>query len=114
MGRALERTSAVQSPCGGIHRWAISWARRPARAQGSEGIWRLSRIEWNGEAGPYLLPVDHMLMDQSLDDCHLRSSGTVHADADNRLVFYCHERSVSYATGEETFHFTVGTLYEDE
>jgi hypothetical protein len=80
----------------------------------TDGIWRLSKVSWSDMDTPQLVPVDFAVVSQTRSDCHLRSSATVHADEQNRLIFYCHERSArETVTQGAKMHFKVGTPYSE-
>jgi hypothetical protein len=72
----------------------------------SKGYWRLSRIDWDASGAPTLKTIAGRSQKQSLNSCHLRSSGTVHVNAKNKLEFICHERNVVETFWEKSDYFS--------
>ena len=71
-----------------------------------DGYWRLSRLE-DGPDGPRLQHVAIASQPQRQDDCHHRSSATVHVNAKGELEFLCTERTVT-KMNPGTFNFKEG------
>jgi hypothetical protein len=72
-----------------------------------DGYWRLSRVE-TGPDGPRLRHLAIEKQAQRQDECHHRSSATVHVNRNGELEFLCSERSV-VRMNPGTFNFKEGT-----
>jgi len=71
-----------------------------------DGYWRLSRLE-SGPNGPRLIHIAMAKQPQRQDDCHQRSSATVHVNQNGELEFLCTERTVT-KMNPGTFNFKEG------
>jgi hypothetical protein len=76
-----------------------------------QGYWRLSRVDWDANGKPMLTTLAARKQDSNFENCHHRSTATVHVASNNKLGFYCHERNVVKAWWDTSdyFSFLYGT-----
>jgi hypothetical protein len=91
--------------CGSGHLYAIHTTGQ--YLLNGDGYWRLSRVEI-GPEGPSLKHIGMARQDQRQDDCHHRSSATVHVNEKGELEFLCTERTVTKMNPTGTFNFLEG------
>jgi len=72
------------------------------------GYWRLSKLTGTAQQ-PQLTPIQGWQSTQNINDCHLRSTGTVYVNKQHKMEFYCHgyARSKSKWRKSNKFHFKV-------
>jgi hypothetical protein len=97
---------SVVTECGTGHLYTIHTTGQ--YLLNGDGYWRLSKIETDSEGRPWLRHIAIARQDQHQDDCHHRSSATVHVNAAGELEFLCTERSVAKMNPTGTFNFKEG------
>ncbi len=103
---AYSENLSLVTECGTGHLYTIHTTGQ-YRMNG-DGYWRLSRVESGGEGGdPRLKHISIVKQEQDLDDCHHRSSATVHVNKSGQLEFLCSERRVTLKK-HGTFNFKEG------
>ena len=72
------------------------------------GYWRLSKLTGTAQH-PQLTPIQGWKSSQNINDCHLRSTGTVYVNKQHKMEFYCHGYAKSKSRGKtsDKFRFKV-------
>jgi hypothetical protein len=103
--KAYSENLSVVTECGTGRIYTVhttgDWALK------GDGYWRLSRID--GEPlNPRLVLIAIARQSQHNEECHLRSSATVHVNKDGKLEFLCSERAVIKWNPTGRFSFKEG------